>query len=130
MIVDRSGTPTARLLRRGRGRSSAGSRCLLAHEGEAPAPSIVEPFEPELPAAGVFPEGERVAAAEEAEPRVVEECHRMAERAAYLVDEVLPRVPVRQWVLTLPCRLRYRLAWVSTVAQAELPRVTHREPVR
>jgi len=26
---------------------------------------------------------------------------RMAERAASLVDEVLPRVPVRQWVLTL-----------------------------
>ena len=36
---------------------------------------------------------------------------RMAERAAYLVDEVLPQVPVRQWVLTLPYRLRYRLAW-------------------
>lgn len=27
---------------------------------------------------------------------------RMAERAAYLVDEVLPQVSVRQWVLTLP----------------------------
>ena len=27
---------------------------------------------------------------------------RMAERAASLVDEVLPRVPVRQWVLTPP----------------------------
>jgi hypothetical protein len=35
----------------------------------------------------------------------------MAERAASLVDAVLPRVPVRQWVLTLPYRLRYRLAW-------------------
>ena len=35
----------------------------------------------------------------------------MAEHAAALVDEVLPRVPVRQWVLTLPYRLRYRLAW-------------------
>jgi hypothetical protein len=31
----------------------------------------------------------------------------MAERAAYLVDEVLPRVPVRPWVLTLPYRPRY-----------------------
>jgi len=36
---------------------------------------------------------------------------RMAEGAAHLVDHVLPDVPVRQWVLTLPQRLRYRLAW-------------------
>ena len=36
---------------------------------------------------------------------------RMAERAAHLVDHVLPDVPVRQWVLTLPHRLRYLLAW-------------------
>jgi len=36
---------------------------------------------------------------------------RMAERAAHLVDHVFPAVPVRQWVLTLPPRLRYRLAW-------------------
>jgi hypothetical protein len=36
---------------------------------------------------------------------------RMAERAAHLIDHVLPDVPVRQWVLTFPHRLRYRLAW-------------------
>ena len=36
---------------------------------------------------------------------------RMAERAAHLVDHVLPDVPVRQWVLTVPHRLRYLLAW-------------------
>src|SRR5215470_10934088 len=36
---------------------------------------------------------------------------RMIERAAHLVDEVLPSVPLRQWVLTLPYRLRYLLAW-------------------
>jgi hypothetical protein len=35
----------------------------------------------------------------------------MTERAAHLVDRVLPDVPVRQWVLTFPYRLRYRLAW-------------------
>ena len=35
----------------------------------------------------------------------------MAERAAHLVDHVVPDVPVRQWVLSLPYRLRYRLAW-------------------
>jgi hypothetical protein len=35
----------------------------------------------------------------------------MAERAVRLVDHVLPDVPVRQWVLSLPYQLRYRLAW-------------------
>jgi hypothetical protein len=35
----------------------------------------------------------------------------MTGHAASLVDAVLPRVPVRQWVLTLPYRLQYRLAW-------------------
>ena len=35
---------------------------------------------------------------------------RMAERAAHLVDHVFPDVPVRQWVLSLPHRLRYQLA--------------------
>jgi putative transposase len=44
----------------------------------------------------------------------------MAERAAYLVDEVLPPVPVRQWVLTLPYRLRYRLAWDHALCRAVL----------
>jgi hypothetical protein len=34
----------------------------------------------------------------------------MADRAAHLVDRVFPPVPERQWVLTLPHRLRYRLA--------------------
>jgi hypothetical protein len=36
---------------------------------------------------------------------------RMAERSAHLVDRVFPDVPVRQWVLSLPHRLRYLLAW-------------------
>ena len=44
----------------------------------------------------------------------------MAEHAASLVDEVLPRVPVRQWVLTLPYRLRYRLAWDHALCRAVL----------
>ena len=44
----------------------------------------------------------------------------MAERAASLVDEVLPRAPVRQWVLTLPYRLRYRLAWDHALCRAVL----------
>jgi hypothetical protein len=35
----------------------------------------------------------------------------MADTAAHLVDRVLPAVPVRQWVLTLPYPLRYRCAY-------------------
>ena len=38
---------------------------------------------------------------------------RMADTAAWLVDRVLPLVPVRQWVLTLPFPLRFRLAYDS-----------------
>ena len=45
---------------------------------------------------------------------------RMTEYAARLVDEVLPRVPVRQWVLSLPYRLRYLLAWDHALARAVL----------
>ncbi len=36
---------------------------------------------------------------------------RMADTAAHLVDCVLPEVPIRQWVLTLPYPLRYRCAY-------------------
>jgi hypothetical protein len=46
------------------------------------------------------------------------EGRRVAERAADLVDHVFPRVPVRQWVLTLPHRLRYRLAWDHDLCRA------------
>ncbi len=35
---------------------------------------------------------------------------RMAESAAQLTDHVLPRVPVRQWVLSFPWSLRFLLA--------------------
>jgi hypothetical protein len=43
---------------------------------------------------------------------------RMVERAAHLVDAVIPDVPVRQWVLSLPLRLRYRLAWDHDLCRA------------
>ena len=36
----------------------------------------------------------------------------------YLVDHVFPDVPVRQWVLSLPYRLRYRLAWDHDLCRA------------
>jgi ribosomal protein S27E len=45
---------------------------------------------------------------------------RMAEQAARLVDGVLPWVPVRQWVLTVPHRLRYRLALDHALCRAVL----------
>ena len=35
----------------------------------------------------------------------------MAQGAAHLVDEVFPQVPVRQWVLSMPMRVRLMLAW-------------------
>jgi hypothetical protein len=38
---------------------------------------------------------------------------RMADTAAQLVERVLPEVPIRQWVLTLPYPLRYRCAYDS-----------------
>ncbi len=44
----------------------------------------------------------------------------MTERAAHLVDAVLPWVPVRQWVLTVPYRLRYQLAWNHGLSRAVL----------
>ena len=43
---------------------------------------------------------------------------RMAERAAHLVDRVFPVAPVRQWVLSLPHRLRYVLAWDHALSRA------------
>lgn len=42
----------------------------------------------------------------------------MTERAAHLVDDVLPDVAVRQWVLTLPHRIRYLLAWDHDLCRA------------
>ena len=44
----------------------------------------------------------------------------MAELAAHLVDGVLGGLPVRQWVLTLPYRLRYALAWDHRLCRAVL----------
>jgi len=39
----------------------------------------------------------------------------MADTAAHLVDRVFPEVPVRQWVLSVPYALRYRLAYDSSL---------------
>jgi len=44
----------------------------------------------------------------------------MADTAAHLVDRVFPDVPARQWVLSLPFALRYRLAYDSEMVTAVL----------
>ncbi len=35
----------------------------------------------------------------------------MVDQAAHWLDHLLPDVPVRQWVLSLPHELRYRIAF-------------------
>ncbi len=45
---------------------------------------------------------------------------RMTAQAAHLVDEVLPPVRMRQWVLSLPFELRYRLAFDHELGRAVL----------
>jgi hypothetical protein len=45
---------------------------------------------------------------------------RMADTAANLVDRVLPEVPIRQWVLTLPYPLRYRCAYDAALTSEVL----------
>ncbi len=49
----------------------------------------------------------------------------MADTAAHLVDRVLPVVPVRQWVLSLPFALRYRLAYDAQLTSAVLAIFVH-----
>jgi len=53
---------------------------------------------------------------------------RMADTAAFCVDHLLPRVPVRQWVLSVPYRLRFRMAYsprlTSTVLRAFIAAIT------
>ena len=44
----------------------------------------------------------------------------MAETAAHLVDHVIPAVPVRQWVLSLPKRLHWHLHRDLSLATAVL----------
>ena len=41
----------------------------------------------------------------------------MTDTAAHLVDRVFPIVPVRQWVLSLPFALRYRMVY-DVISQA------------
>lgn len=45
---------------------------------------------------------------------------RMADTAAHLRNLVLPQVPVRQWVMTMPKRLRFLLAWRPTLISLTL----------
>ena len=51
---------------------------------------------------------------------------RMADTAAHLVDMVLPRVPVRQWVLSLPFSLRFVVAFDRELCRQVLTNVIAR----
>ena len=44
----------------------------------------------------------------------------MSDSAAHLVDEVLPEVPVRQWVCSLPWQLRYAMGYDPKLCSAAL----------
>jgi hypothetical protein len=46
----------------------------------------------------------------------------MADTAAHLVDRVFPEVPVRQWVLTLPYTMRFKMAYDSKLV-ADIHRI-------
>jgi hypothetical protein len=45
----------------------------------------------------------------------------MADTAAHLVDHVFPEVPVRQWVLSLPFALRYRMGYDARLTLLNTP---------
>ena len=49
----------------------------------------------------------------------------MTERAAHLVDHVIPDEPFRQWVLTLPHRIRFALAWRHDLCKAVVRVLLH-----
>jgi hypothetical protein len=44
----------------------------------------------------------------------------VSELAAHMVDRVLPPVPIRQWVFTVPVPLRYQLAFDAALTRAVL----------
>jgi hypothetical protein len=44
----------------------------------------------------------------------------MADTAAHLVDLVIPVTPVRQWVLSSPFALRYKMAYDSHLMSEDL----------
>jgi hypothetical protein len=48
----------------------------------------------------------------------------MNDTAAHVVDRVIPHVPIRQWVVTLPRRVRYHLAADPKLATLALREVT------
>ena len=45
---------------------------------------------------------------------------RMSELAAHLVERVLPPVPIRQWVFTVPVPVRYQLAFDAALTRSVL----------
>ena len=54
---------------------------------------------------------------------------RMSDTAVHIVEKVLPEVPIRQWVCSLPWRLRVHLGYDRKLC-AECPRIDESEGVR
>ncbi len=50
---------------------------------------------------------------------------KMAETAAFLVDQIFPKIPVRQWVLSFPFPIRYLMA-VNPKVQSAILKITLR----
>ena len=50
---------------------------------------------------------------------------RMADCAAHLVDSVLPEVPIRHWVVSLPFQLRYLLGYHRTLCAQVMQAIAH-----
>lgn len=49
---------------------------------------------------------------------------RMNETAAHLVDSVIPKIPTRQWVLSVPAPLRYLISYDSAALKVVLDAFT------
>lgn len=59
-------------------------------------------------------------------PRLLPELRRTAETAALLADEVLPTLPIRQWVISFPFALRFLFAThPDALARAQGAGVAH-----
>lgn len=65
-----------------------------------------------------LPSGDMAATPQGCRPAIY--ARRMAETAAHLVDHVFTPLPVRQWVLSVPKRLRYHLERDPAVLNAAL----------
>ena len=86
-----------------------------------------KPFTPIAPVVGYPKDGTRLRD-DGAGTELWRAAHGRARRASR--RPVFPQVPVRQWVLSLPPRLRYRLAWDRALCRAVVGRTMRAPPRR